>query len=52
MLKIKVKNYMKEESGFKPPITIKSVVERIHKNEYMLPSIQREFVWKKDQIVR
>lgn len=27
------------------PITIKEAIEHIHKKEYLLPAIQREFVW-------
>lgn len=40
-----------EESGFKPALTIKTVVNRIHQNHYLLPSIQRELVWKPEQII-
>ena len=32
------------------PITIKEATDRIHKKEYLLPAIQREFVWSSDQI--
>ncbi|QWD04606.1 DUF262 domain-containing protein [Polynucleobacter paneuropaeus] len=32
------------------PITIKEAVNHIHKNEYLLPAIQREFVWSAEQI--
>ena len=32
------------------PITIKDAVEHIHKKEYLLPAIQREFVWSAEQI--
>lgn len=32
------------------PITIKEAVEHIHKKEYLLPAIQREFVWSAEQI--
>jgi uncharacterized protein with ParB-like and HNH nuclease domain len=35
---------------FVAPITIKAVVENIHQKEYLLPAIQREFVWGTDQI--
>lgn len=31
-------------------ITIKSALERIQRNEYVLPAIQRELVWKQPQI--
>ena len=32
--------------------TIKQVVNRIAKNEYVLPAIQREFVWQPDQVCK
>lgn len=32
-------------------ISIKSVVESIHRKEFLLPAIQREFVWSQEQIV-
>ncbi len=32
------------------PITIKDAVEHIHRKEYLLPAIQREFVWSSEQI--
>jgi uncharacterized protein with ParB-like and HNH nuclease domain len=35
---------------FVAPITIKAVVENIHQKKYLLPAIQREFVWGTDQI--
>jgi uncharacterized protein with ParB-like and HNH nuclease domain len=35
---------------FVAPITIKDAIDNIHKKEYLLPSIQREFVWGTDQI--
>ncbi len=37
--------------SFEAPITIRQAVDRIHRKEYVLPSIQREFVWKPEQIV-
>lgn len=33
-------------------LTIKSLISRIQREEYVLPAIQREFVWKQDQIIR
>jgi Protein of unknown function DUF262 len=36
--------------SFQMPITISSVVEGIDRRRYLLPAIQREFVWKPDQI--
>jgi uncharacterized protein with ParB-like and HNH nuclease domain len=37
-------------SGFQSPITIYQAIERINKNEFLLPAFQREFVWKAEQI--
>lgn len=36
--------------SFELPITVRQAVDRIHRREYVLPSIQREFVWRPDQI--
>lgn len=36
--------------AFQIPITIKEALERIHARDYALPAIQREFVWKQEQI--
>lgn len=36
--------------GFEMPITISKVIEGIQANEYVLPAIQREFVWSTEQI--
>lgn len=36
--------------SYQPPITIKSAIDNIKKRHYVLPSIQREFVWDTDQI--
>lgn len=33
-------------------LTIKNLINRISKDEYVLPAIQREFVWKEEQILR
>lgn len=33
------------------PITISSVIDDIHRKKYLLPSIQREFVWDQDKMV-
>ncbi|MGW5663279.1 DUF262 domain-containing protein [Streptomyces sp. NPDC003758] len=38
--------------SFQTPITIASALERIHRREYVLPAIQREFVWSRDKITR
>lgn len=37
-------------SGFQSPITIHQAIERINRNEFLLPAFQREFVWKPQQI--
>ena len=37
-------------SGFKTPITIKEAIDKIHSRDFLLPAIQRKFVWKHDQI--
>ncbi|WP_271439629.1 DUF262 domain-containing protein [Pontixanthobacter luteolus] len=36
--------------AYQTPITIKEAIDRIRKKQYVLPSIQREFVWDTDQI--
>lgn len=38
--------------AYQTPITIKKALDRIHQLEYVLPAIQREFVWDMDQICR
>ena len=38
--------------AYETPITIKKVVDKIRRRQYVLPSIQREFVWDVDQIER
>lgn len=43
---------MSATSAFQTPITVRTAIDRIFKNEYVLPAIQREFVWNADQIVR
>lgn len=35
---------------FQAPITIAKALEGIHRHEFVLPAIQREFVWNTDQI--
>lgn len=37
-------------AGFQQPITIYQAIERINKNEFLLPAFQREFVWNINQI--
>lgn len=36
--------------AFQTPITIRDALEWIHKRQYVLPAIQREFVWSQEQI--
>lgn len=38
--------------GFEAPITIAKALDRIQSREYVLPAIQREFVWGRDKITR
>lgn len=38
--------------AFQTPITIKEVLGNIHERRYALPAIQRELVWRTDQIER
>ena len=38
--------------AFVEPITIKEAIDSIHKKQYLLPAIQREFVWSTHQIER
>jgi len=37
-------------SGFAKPITIKEAIDFIDDGTYLLPAIQRKFVWNSDQI--
>ncbi len=39
-------------SAFQTPITIRDTIDRIYRNKYLLPAIQREFVWTPNQIVK
>lgn len=36
--------------GFQAPITIHQAIERIKRNEFLLPAFQREFVWSSEQV--
>lgn len=40
------------KSGFKAPITISDAILHIERREYLLPAIQRKFVWSSEQIER
>jgi hypothetical protein len=42
----------RRDVAYQTPITIKKALDRIHQLEYVLPAIQREFVWDTDQICR
>ena len=41
-----------QESGFQLPLTIKEVVNSVHSKKYLLPAIQREFVWNPKQVIK
>lgn len=36
------------KKGFQTPITIKEAIDKIDENKYVLPGIQRRFVWGKN----
>jgi len=38
--------------AYEAPITIKKAIDNIRRKQYVLPSIQREFVWDTDQIIK
>lgn len=38
--------------SFQTPVTVGEILEGIHRKEYLLPAIQREFVWDGDQVRR
>ena len=40
-----------EKSGFQPALTVKTCMRNIVKRDFLLPAIQREFVWDHEQIV-
>lgn len=39
-------------SGFAKPITIKDAIDNIVSRKYLIPAIQRKFVWSSHQIER
>lgn len=43
---------MAAQSAFQTPLTVKEVVESVHRKHYLLPAIQREFVWEPEQILK
>src|SRR5450631_4480892 len=40
------------DMGFMPERTIASMLDGLYKHEFVLPAIQREFVWSSSQICR
>lgn len=38
--------------AFQTSVTIGKALEKISRHDYLLPAIQREVVWRTDQIVR
>lgn len=40
------------KSAFQTPITISEAIDNINRKRYILPSIQREFIWEPDQITK
>jgi hypothetical protein len=38
--------------SFQTPRSIEEMLTAIHRHEYLMPAIQREFVWSTDQIIR
>ncbi len=41
-----------KSSGFQTPITIAEAVDSLHRKRYLLPAIQREFVWPSEKIIK
>src|SRR5438132_2508205 len=41
-----------ENMPYQTPITVKNALDRIWKHDYVLPAIQREFVWNPNQICK
>ena len=37
--------------GFESAKTVEQVLKEIHSREYLMPAIQREFVWNTDDVV-
>ena len=38
--------------SFQPPVPVSRILESVHNRTYVLPAIQREFVWGTDKIRR
>ena len=49
---IKIESYIEGalDMSYQTALTIREVINDIHSKKYLLPSIQREFVWSPDQI--
>jgi hypothetical protein len=43
-------NSESDTMAFQTPITIKQALDGIHNSRYLLPAIQREFVWRRSQV--
>ena len=41
-----------EKPGFHIPLNIKEMIDAIYRKKYLLPAIQREFVWSQEQVIR
>ena len=37
-------------SGFKTPISVKEAIDKIHNRDFLLPAIQRKFIWSSSQV--
>ncbi|MEU3307159.1 DUF262 domain-containing protein [Nocardiopsis sp. NPDC006832] len=38
--------------AFQTPLSVEEMLATVHRREYLMPAIQREFVWNTDQIIR
>ena len=36
--------------GFQPPVTVARALAHVHARQYVLPAIQREFIWSPAQV--
>ena len=45
-----VRSLGEDHVGFQEPVPVAKVLDRIHSHDYVLPAIQREFIWSTDQI--
>ena len=45
-----IKRGVRYRMAYQTPLTIEEVIQDISKNKYILPSIQREYVWNTTQI--